>query len=502
MKNLLKFFAFVALLSLAISALYDYRLKHGGLSTLRSATPEKYTLASSPNVDPKQVASLEALNRERRALVSSVVPSVVAVKTTKKIAIERQNQLDPFGFFFRRPRGFQSPNDEALVQNSLGSGVIVTNEGHIITNSHVVDQVDEIEVQLSDGRTEKARLVGSDEQVDLAVLKIDNTGVKPLKLADSDSVQAGDFVLAIGNPFGFDETVTDGIVSSKGRPNRADVFGDLIQTNAAINPGNSGGPLINLRGEVIGINTAIISRSGGSQGIGFAIPSNTVRTALESLLKKGRIIRGYLGIQMRVAQQGQSLSAGEGVVVDEIIAGSPAEDAHLQKGDVIRKFDGHEVKSFTDLRNLVSQADLNKKVELEIARAGKTMTVATQIKEQPVGYQTGRVVPQQPPTQQTPGEENEAGSALAGIHVGELTPDLARQLDLPNGVHGVVVTAINPDAGLADLQKGDVIEEVNQQAINSVADYNKIIQSLDMRQAQVLSVCRHRVRSFLVLRPR
>src|SRR5437879_765389 len=172
MKNLLKFFAFVALLSLAISALYDYRLKHGGLSTLQRTTPEKYTLASSPNVDPKQVASLEALNRERRALVSAVVPSVVAVKTTKKIAIERQNQLDPFGFFFRRPRGFQNPNDEALVQNSLGSGVIVSNEGHIITNNHVVDQVDEIEVQLSDGRTKKARLVGAEEQLDLAVLKI------------------------------------------------------------------------------------------------------------------------------------------------------------------------------------------------------------------------------------------------------------------------------------------------------------------------------------------
>ncbi len=462
MKNLLKFFAFVALLSLAISALYDYRLKHGGLSTLQRTTPEKYTLASSPNVDPNQVASLEALNRERRALVSAVVPSVVAVKTSKKIAIERQNQLDPFGFFFRRPRGFQNPNDEALVQNSLGSGVIVTNEGHIITNNHVVDQVDEIDVQLSDGRTEKARLVGADDQVDLAVLKIDNPGTKPLKLADSDTVQAGDFVLAIGNPFGFDETVTDGIVSSKGRPNRADVFGDLIQTNAAINPGNSGGPLINRR-----------------------------------------IIRGYLGIQMRVPQTGQPApSPGEPVVVDEIVPGSPAEEAHLEKGDVIKKFDGHEVKTFTDLRNLVSQADLNKKVELEIVRAGKTIAVATQIKEQPVGYETGRVVPQQPPAKPTPGEENEGGNALAGIHVAPLTPELGRQLDLPNGVHGVVVTAVDPDAGVADLQKGDVIEEMNQQPINSVADYNKIVQSIDPRQAQVLSVCRHRARSFLVLRPR
>ena len=502
MKNLLKFFAFVALLSLAVSALYDYRLRHGGLSTLQRTTPEKYTLASSPNVDPKQVASLDALNRERRVLVSSVVPSVVAVKTTKKIAIERQNQLDPFGFFFRRPRGFQNPNDEALVQNSLGSGVIATNEGHIITNNHVVDQVDEIEVQLSDGRTKKARLVGADEQLDLAVLKIDDPGVKPLKLADSDTVQAGDFVLAIGNPFGFEETVTDGIVSSKGRPNRADVFSDLIQTNAAINPGNSGGPLINLRGEVIGINTAIISRSGGSQGIGFAIPSNTVRTALESLLKKGRIIRGYLGILMRVPQAGQPPTSGEAVVVDQIVPGSPAEDAHLEKGDVIRKFDGHEVKSFADLRNFVSQADLNKKVELEIVRGGKPMTLATQIKEEPAGYQAGRITPQQPPTQPTPGEENESSGGLGGIHVGELTPALSRQLDLPNGVHGVVVTGLDPDAGAADLQQGDVIEEVNQQAINSVADYNKIVQALNERQATVLSVCRHRVRSFLVLRPR
>src|SRR5205814_10492446 len=180
----------------------------------------------------------------RRALVSAVVPSVVAVKTTKKIAIERQNQLDPFGFFFRRPRGFQSPNDDALVQNSLGSGVIVTNEGHIITNNHVVDQVDDVEVQMNDGQTKKARLVGADEQVDLAVLKIDSPGIKPLKFADSDAVQPGDFVLAIGNPFGFEETVTEGIISSKGLPNSSDSFGNLLQTDAAINPGNSGGPLI------------------------------------------------------------------------------------------------------------------------------------------------------------------------------------------------------------------------------------------------------------------
>ena len=508
MKNFGKFLIFVVLLSAGVSLLYDMRLRQGGSTLLSRPAPEKYTLASSPSVDTKQVASLEELNRERRELINNVVPSVVAVKTSKKISLRRQGALDPFEFYFRNQRTFRNPREEAMVQNSLGSGVIVTNEGHIITNNHVVDQVDEIEVQLSDGRTRKARVVGADAQVDLAVLKIDDPAVKPLKLADSDSVQAGDFVLAIGNPFGFEETVTDGIISSKGRPNRTDAFGDLLQTNAAINPGNSGGPLINLRGEIVGINTAIISRSGGSQGIGFAIPSNTVRTALESLLKQGRIIRGYLGIQTRQAQPGRPGQPPDaetgGVVIDDIVPGSPAAQAQLQKGDVIRKFNGHEVKSFPELRSLVSQVELNKNVELEVIRDGKPMKVTAAIKEQPVDYQTTRVVPREDQPQQPPGSEgpNESRGGLKSIHVGELTPQLARQLDLPNGVRGVVVTDVDPDSGAAELQKGDVIEEVNRQPVSSVADYNKLINSVDPNQTQVLSICRHRVRSFVVLRPR
>ena len=514
MRNLLKFVIFVAVLSLAISALYDYQLRHGGLNVLGHREPEKYTLADKPTIDPKNIASLEALNRERRELVNSVIPSVVAVKTSKKIS-RREQSLDPFQFFFRNSRQFRSPREEALVQNSLGSGVIVTNEGHIITNNHVVDQVDEIEVQLSDGQTRKARLVGADAQVDLAVLKIDDPNVKPLKLADSDTVQAGDFVLAIGNPFGFEETVTDGIISSKGRPNRADAFGDLLQTNAAINPGNSGGPLINLRGEVVGINTAIISRSGGSQGIGFAIPSNTVRTALESLLKQGRIIRGYLGIQGRVGRDNDA-SSDQGVVVDDVVPGSPAAEAQLQKGDVIRKFNGHDVQNFLQLRTLVSQVDLNKKVEVELVRGGKPMKVTAQIKEQPLDYLTSRVAPSQGSPQPEPGGDEDSaqpdeppqsnqpgrsGSALGGVSVSELTPQLAGQLDLPNGIRGVIVTQTDPSMGAADLQKGDVIEEVNQQPVTSVADFKKAVAGLDPSQAQVLSVCRHRARSFVVIRP-
>jgi serine protease Do len=510
MKNFAKFLLFVLLVSAGISLLYDYRLKHGGLNLPSGRKPEKYTLPSNPSVDPKQVPSLEALNRERRELVKSVIPSVVAVKTSKKVAVRREYDLDPFEFFFRNRRQFRSPGDETLVQNSLGSGVIVTNEGHIITNSHVVtdregNQVDQIEVQLSDGQTKKARLVGADSMVDLAVLKIDDPGVKPLKLADSDTVQPGDFVLAIGNPFGFEETVTDGIISSKGRPNRTDFFGDLIQTNAAINPGNSGGPLINLRGEVIGINTAIASTTGGSQGIGFAIPSNTVRTALESLLKQGRIIRGYLGIQTRALQPEEDSSDSDGVSVAGVMPGSPAAQGGVQPGDVIRKFGGRDVKDFNALRTLVAQTPLNKQVELEIMSNGKPLKVTTQIKEQPIDDQASGVSPRRnQPQPQRPGRPNDqegTGGPLASIHVQELTAETARQLDLPANVKGVLVSDVDPDSGVAELQKGDVIEEINQQPVLSVAEYNKIAGSLDPSQPQVLSVCRHRMRSFLVLRP-
>src|SRR6266513_5042432 len=511
MKNFAKFLLFVLLVSAGISLLYDYRLKHGGLNLPSGRKPEKYTLASNPSVDPKQVPSLEALNRERRALVKSVIPSVVAVKTSKKIGVRREYGLDPFELFFQNRRQFRNPRDETLVQNSLGSGVIVTNEGHIITNSHVVtdregNQVDQIEVQLSDGQTKKARLVGADSEVDLAVLKIDDPNVKPLKLADSDTVQPGDFVLAIGNPFGFEETVTDGIISSKGRPNRSDFFGELLQTDAAINPGNSGGPLINLRGEVIGINTAIASTTGGSQGVGFAIPSNTVRTALESLLKQGRIIRGYLGIQTRGLQPGESGTDTDGVTVADVLAGSPAAQAGVQPGDVIRKFDGHDVKNFPTLRTLVAQTQLNKQVELEILRDGKPLTVKAQIKEQPIDQQASGGVPRQNQPQaqgrQQPNDQETVDSPLASIQVDELTPEKARQLDLPLNARGVLVTNVDPDSGVAELQKGDVIEEINQQPVTSVSDYKKIAGSLDPNQPQVLSVCRHRARSFLVLRPR
>jgi serine protease Do len=435
----------------------------------------------------------------------------VSVKTSKKIQ-RPQYGLDPFDFFRGNYRQFRGPAEEQLVQNSLGSGVIVTKEGHIVTNNHVVEQVDEIEVGFSDGRTRKARLIGADKELDLAVLKVDEPGVQALKLGDSDAMQAGDFVLAVGNPFGFEETVTDGIISSKGRPNRVDSFGDYLQTDAAINPGNSGGPLINLRGEVIGINTAIISRSGGSQGIGFAIPSNTVRMALESLLKKGRIIRGYLGIETTGIRPGTTNAPdGSGVPVVAVVPNSPAAEAKIQRGDIIEKFDGREVRNITELRRLVSQVELDKKVEVQVTRSGKPVTLSARIKEQPANYQLARALPpdgrgqQAPPPNEPDAEEPNqpnGNGVLDSIEVRELTPQLAQQLGVPRGVRGVVIAQVGSDLAGGQLRAGDVIEAINQEPIASVQEYEEAIQSLDPSQPQVLSVCRQRSRSFIVVNPR
>jgi serine protease Do len=267
--------------------------------------------------------------------------------------------------------------------------------------------------------------------------------------------------------------------------------------------------LINLRGEVIGINTAIISGSGGSQGIGFAIPSNTVRMAFESLLKQGRIIRGYLGIETPAIQRGQQEEESSGVLVTAVLPNSPAAEAQIQKGDVIQKFDGREVDNISELRHLVSQVELHKKVALDVLRNGKQIKVTAEIKEQPTNFQTARVNPRQPrplpPRSQVPREpddqRNESGGGLASIEVRELTPDLARTLGVPAGVHGVVVAQTDPNGGTAELRVGDVIEEINQQPISSVQDFEKVVQSLPPNQTQVLSVCRHRTRSFVVVRP-
>jgi len=352
----------------------------------RDPGAERYTPAEGPGIDPKDVQVLSALDTEYTRLVQAVVPSVVSITSSRHLA-QRPTIIDPFEFLFRnrRPR----PPQEQI---QLGSGVIVSREGHILTNHHVVADMEKIEVQLTDGRVEPAQLIGSDEQTDIAVLKISADQIEPLPLGDSDDVHVGQMVFAIGNPFGLQATVTQGIVSAKGRRAMADSGVEFLQTDASVNQGNSGGPLLNVRGEIVGINSAIFStsREGTWLGISFAIPSNVARRALESLLKTGRIIRGYLGVTMvdpkdltPQAQQALHLAGKAGAVVAQVEPGSPASKAGLKPGDLILRFNGREVPDKVFFRSRVAELDLNSKVELTILRDGQEQTLHAEIVEAP-----------------------------------------------------------------------------------------------------------------------
>ena len=330
---------------------------------------KKYTPAVGPRIDPKDVQVLTALDAEYTRLTAAVMPSVVSIATTRSVS------LSPF----------LPPREE----RSLGSGVIVSQEGHILTNHHVVAGVETIVVQLIDGRHLPAQLIGTDEVTDIAILKITAPDIVPLPLGDSDAVRVGQMVFAVGNPFGFQASVTQGIVSGRDRRASEDSGVEFLQTDAAVNEGNSGGPLLNLRGEVIGINSRIFSRAEATAwlGISFAIPSNVARRALESVLKTGRIVHGYLGVDMRsltpeiVRELG--LPDASGALVLEVRPGSPAARAGLQPRDLIRAFNGRPVSDIYALRERVAETDLPAKVTLGILREGREQTLTAEIVEAP-----------------------------------------------------------------------------------------------------------------------
>ena len=348
---------------------------------------ERYTPAAGPKIDIKDMQVLAALDTEYTRLVEAVVPSVVSITTSRHVQAPRSQISDPLEMLFRNRRIPQQPQER--IQTALGSGVIVSKEGHILTNRHVIAQMEKIEIQLTDGRVEPAQLIGADEQTDIAVLKIEAKNIEPLALGDSDHVRVGQMVFAVGNPFGLQETVTQGIVSAKGRRAMADSGVEFFQTDAAVNQGNSGGPLLNIRGEIIGINSAIYSNSdqGAWLGISFAIPSNVARRALESLLKNGRIIRGYLGVTMsditpEIARQ-LGLRDTTGALVIDVLPGSPAEKAGLHPGDVIRRLNGSPITDIPALRSRVAETDIGAKAELVILRKGEELTLTAIVTETP-----------------------------------------------------------------------------------------------------------------------
>jgi Do/DeqQ family serine protease len=354
----------------------------GGLRP--GGVPEKFTPASGPRLDPKDVQVLAALDAEYTRLVEAVTPSVVSITTSKRIRTNIPQALDPWELFFRQ----RGPRRQAeRIATGLGSGVIVSKEGHILTNHHVIEGMEEIRVQLTDGRVLPARLIGSHEQTDTAVLSIQARDIQPLPFGDSDEVRVGQMVFAVGNPFGLQESVTQGIISGKGRRAMRDSGVEFLQTDAAVNRGNSGGPLLNLRGEIIGINSAIYSETGGWLGVSFAIPSNVARRTLESIIKTGRVVRGYLGVSMmnltpELAQE-FGVPDTRGALIAEIVPGSPAERAGLRPGDVIRSINGRALNDMIALRRVLADARVGERAELEIIRAGAASRVAVEIAEMP-----------------------------------------------------------------------------------------------------------------------
>ncbi len=428
--------------------------------------------AQASRISEESVDVLTKTGQALAELAEAVKPAIVNVSTTRTEKINgRFNPFlnDPFfrRFFGDNPRFREAPRKRRSV--SLGSGVILSSDGYILTNNHVVKNADKIKVILSDKREFTGRIIGSDPKTDLSVIKIDATGLPTLKMGNSDELRVGEIVLAVGNPFGLNQTITMGIVSAVGRANVgiAD-YEDFIQTDAAINPGNSGGALVNIRGELVGINTAIFSTTGGYQGIGFAIPSNMAKVVMDSLIEKGKVVRGWLGVSIQavtpeLAQQFH-LEKDYGTLVADVVEDSPAEKAGLMRGDVIIEFNGKPVNEPYILRNMVAATPPGTEVFLKVIREGETEELRVTIGELPSDIQKTPAV---------------FRNALKGTSVRDLTPEIKRRLNIPDKIRGVVVTDIEAGSPAETaLMPGDVILEINRRAISGVEEYEAIVSKI------------------------
>jgi serine protease Do len=368
---------------------------------------------------------------------------------------------DPFREFFDRFFGDQLPKD--FRQRSLGSGFIINKEGLILTNNHVVEQTDEIKVTLADKREFRAKIIGRDSKTDLALIRIEaDTPLEPLPLGDSEKLEVGDWVVAIGNPFGLGHTVTAGIVSAKFRQLGAGSYDNFIQTDASINPGNSGGPLLNTVGEVVGINSAIFTQTGGSVGIGFAIPINMAKDLLPQL-EKGKVVRGWLGVLIQKItpelKDKLDLKDEKGALVADVVSGGPAEKAGLKRGDVIVSFDGKEIEEMKQLPYVVASTPVGKMVTVELIRKGKKNALQVEV---------GELKEETEPPVVAEAEPN------LGLTLKEITPELARNFRLSE-TSGLVVVQVeaNSPASEAGVAPGDIILEVDQESMKSLAEFNK-----------------------------
>ena len=465
MRNKIGIIVFFLLLGILVGGVSFYFLEKA------TNTRKGYAPFTTPDV-PRQIIET---SRAFSEIASAVSPSVVNISTTKVMRRDAGPLSDdPLFDFFSPFHNFKMP--KKWKEQSLGSGVIVSTDGYIITNNHVVEQADEIRVTLFDKRSFKAKIIGADTKTDVAIVKIEADSLMAAQWGDSDKLQVGEFVLAIGNPYGLSHTVTMGIISAVGRANVgiAD-YEDFIQTDAAINPGNSGGPLVNIKGELIGINTAIFSRSGGYQGIGFAVPSNMTRLVMNQLVQKGKVTRGWLGVTIQELTPELSNKFGlkneKGALVGDVSKGSPAEKAGIKRGDIILEYNGKKITDVGGLRNMVAQSKVGSEVQIIIMRGGKEYTMNVGIAELPKDI--SEAVPGSAP-------DDSGFEGLSGLSVMDLSREIARQLGLNKDERGVVVMRVEAGspAEEAGVRKGDVIQEVDRKKIEGLSDYNKAIAGL------------------------
>ena len=438
-------------------------------------------------------------------IVEKVAPSVVTVFTTQTVS----RGLTPFPFSddtFRQFFGGQLPRQGKQTLQGLGSGVIVSQDGYILTANHVVSGADEVMIGLgTDLRKYKTKKVGTDPGTDMALLKIEEKNLPAITFADSEKARAGDIVLAIGNPFGLRQTVTMGIISAVGRGGMGIVdYENFIQTDAAINMGNSGGALVDTEGRLLGINTAIFSRSGGNQGIGFAIPASLARDVMQSLREKGRVVRGYIGASVQtltpeLAEAMKLKGQSTGALVGEVTPKSPSEKAGMKTGDVITAVNGKKISDARELRLMIGSMAPGTKVQIEINREGQNKTLNVDLAEMPAGAaeQGAEAAPEE-------AAQPEKATVFGGVAVADITDDVRTALNLPKDIQGAVIADIDADspAAKAGLREGDVIQEVNKRPVKSAKDLVAISKKLKPTEKILIRVYSQGRSGFVALEPK
>ncbi len=470
------------------------------LSLLLSLTILGSNIASADDVT-KDIEIAGSLSRAFENVAKIIRPSVVNISSEKRLEpaqnrprMRNPSGQDPFKEFFGdefMERFFGQPMNPRNFQQGLGTGVIVDSNGHILTNNHVVAEADKINVRLQDNREFVAKLVGTDPKTDLAVIKIEAKDLTPASLGDSESLKIGEWVVAAGNPFGFDNSITSGIVSAKSRSiSGGSEYQDFIQTDAAINPGNSGGPLVNLHGQVVGINTAIFTRSGGYMGIGFSIPINMAKSVMDALITDGRVVRGELGviIQNLTADLAQSFgySGTDGALVGDIKPGSAADRGGIKQGDIITKYGAAKIKDINQLRNLVAATKPKDKVDVLVFRDGKEVSLSFSIGEQKA---------------EAPKDELNTSATDMGLTLQNLTPEIARQLGSKREA-GLVVTQVEPGslAERAGIQMRDIIINIAGKKPSDANQFFELLQKQDLKKGVRLVVETNGMERFVFLR--